>query len=61
MGRRGWSVPIPTSPSAPPEISPDLKTVTVRLRPGIRYSPPVNREVRAEDVEYAIERAFDRA
>jgi peptide/nickel transport system substrate-binding protein len=41
-----------------PQVSADKKTVTVRLRPGVRYAPPVNREVRAGDVKYAFERAF---
>ncbi len=32
------------------------KTVTVHLREGVHYSPPVNREVTASDVAYGIER-----
>ena len=39
-----------------PVISSDAKTVTVKLKEGIKFSPPVNREVTAEDVAYAIER-----
>jgi peptide/nickel transport system substrate-binding protein len=39
-----------------PEISSDGKTVTVHLKEGIHFSPPVNREVTSEDVAYAIER-----
>jgi peptide/nickel transport system substrate-binding protein len=39
-----------------PVISADNKTVTVKLKEGIKFSPPVNREVTAEDVAYAIER-----
>jgi peptide/nickel transport system substrate-binding protein len=46
----------PDMASGPPEISSDNKQVTVHLREGIHYSPPVNREVTAEDVAYAIER-----
>src|SRR6266446_6088925 len=46
----------PDMASGPPEISADNKTVTVHLREGIHFSPPVNREVTAEDVAYAIER-----
>jgi peptide/nickel transport system substrate-binding protein len=34
------------------------KTVTVHLRRGVRFSPPVNREVTSADVKYAIERGF---
>jgi peptide/nickel transport system substrate-binding protein len=33
------------------------KTVTVHIRPGVYFSPPVNREVTSADVAYAIERA----
>jgi peptide/nickel transport system substrate-binding protein len=39
-----------------PEISNGGKTVTVHIKPGIHFSPPVNREVTSEDVAYAIER-----
>jgi peptide/nickel transport system substrate-binding protein len=41
-----------------PEISADRKTVTVHLKKGIKFSPPVNREVQAKDIKYAIERSF---
>jgi peptide/nickel transport system substrate-binding protein len=37
-------------------ISDGGKTVTVHIRPGVYFSPPVNREVTAADVAYAIER-----
>ena len=40
------------------QISEDLKTITVKLKSGIKYAPPVNREVKSEDVKYAMERAF---
>jgi peptide/nickel transport system substrate-binding protein len=48
--------PTPDTAVSTPEISPDNKTVTVHLREGIHFSPPVNREVTSEDVAYAIER-----
>ncbi len=48
--------PSPDMAAAPPEISADGRTVTVHLREGIHFSPPVNREVTAQDVAYAIER-----
>jgi peptide/nickel transport system substrate-binding protein len=41
-----------------PVISPDKKSVTVKIKSGIKFSPPVNREVTSKDVKYAIERAF---
>jgi peptide/nickel transport system substrate-binding protein len=33
------------------------KTVTVHIKHGVKFSPPVNREVTSADVAYAIERA----
>ncbi len=39
-----------------PQISSDAKTVTVHIRKGVHFSPPVNREATAEDVAYAIDR-----
>jgi peptide/nickel transport system substrate-binding protein len=50
--------PVPDLAAGPPEIAPDGRTVTVRLRPGVRFSRPVAREVTSADVKYAIERAF---
>ncbi len=46
----------PDMAEGPPEVSSDNKTVTVHLKEGIKFSPPVNREVTSEDVAYAIER-----
>jgi peptide/nickel transport system substrate-binding protein len=50
--------PVPDLAQALPEVSPDNRTVTVKLRPGVKFSPPVNREVTSADVKYGIERAF---
>ena len=49
----------PTSRPAPPQVSADGKTLTVRIRRGVRFGPPVNREVTSRDVKYAIERGFN--
>jgi peptide/nickel transport system substrate-binding protein len=49
---------VPDLAEAAPDISEDGKTVTVKIRPGIKFSPPVNREVTSADVKYAIERGF---
>jgi peptide/nickel transport system substrate-binding protein len=46
----------PDMAEGPPEISSDNKTVKVKLKSGIKFSPPVNSEVTSEDVAYAIER-----
>jgi peptide/nickel transport system substrate-binding protein len=51
-----FSEPTPDVAETAPEISSDAKTVTVRIRHGIQFSPPVNREVTAADVAYAIAR-----
>jgi peptide/nickel transport system substrate-binding protein len=50
-----------TSPdlaTAPAQITDGGKTVTVHIKHGIKFSPPVNREVTSADVKYAIERGF---
>lgn len=41
---------------APPTVSDGGKTLSVRIRPHIYFSPPVHREVTAADVAYAIDR-----
>lgn len=43
---------------AAPDVADDGRTVTVKLRAGVRFSPPVAREVTSADVKYAIERGF---
>jgi peptide/nickel transport system substrate-binding protein len=43
-----------------PEISADNKTITVKIKKGIKYAPPVNREVKTADIKYAFERAFSK-
>ena len=48
--------PTPDMAEGNPEVSSDRRTVTVHLREGVKFSPPVNREVTSEDVAYAIER-----
>jgi ABC-type transport system substrate-binding protein len=49
---------VPDLAAGPPRISSDGKTVTIRIKRGVRFSPPVNREVTAADVKYGIERSF---
>jgi peptide/nickel transport system substrate-binding protein len=50
--------PVPDLAESDPQVSADGKTVTVKIRSGVKFSPPVNREVTAADVKYAIERGF---
>jgi peptide/nickel transport system substrate-binding protein len=51
-----FAAPSPDMASGPAEISSDGKTITVHIRHGVHFSPPVNREVTSADVAYAIER-----
>ncbi|HSD77934.1 MAG TPA: ABC transporter substrate-binding protein [Solirubrobacteraceae bacterium] len=51
--------PVPDLATGPPRISADKRTITVRIRPGVRYSPPLrHRTVSSADIKYAFERAF---
>ena len=50
--------PQPDLAESEPEISDDKKSVTVTLKKGVKFAPPVNREIQAKDVKYAFERAF---
>ena len=52
--------PVPDMATGPPEISKDNKTITVHIRSGVKYAPPVNRAVKAQDIKYAFERAFSK-
>jgi peptide/nickel transport system substrate-binding protein len=52
--------PVPDLAEGEPEISSDNKTVTVHIKKGIKYAPPVNRVVKTADIKYAIERAFSK-
>jgi peptide/nickel transport system substrate-binding protein len=53
--------PVPDLAQSMPTVSNGGKTVTVHIKKGIKFSPPVNREVTSADVKYAIERGFDAA
>src|SRR4029453_15393145 len=50
--------PGPPLAESEPQISKDNKKITVKIRSGVKYSPPVNREVTTKDIKYAFERAF---
>lgn len=62
-GLYGWeptkTMPTPDLAEGLPKTSDDGKTVTIKLKPGIRYSPPLQkRTVTSADVKYALERTF---
>jgi peptide/nickel transport system substrate-binding protein len=59
----GWkpdeTKPTPDLAEGPPDVSADKKTITITIRSGIRYSPPLqNRTVKTADIKYALERCF---
>jgi peptide/nickel transport system substrate-binding protein len=59
----GWAPPdveqpTPLLAASEPTVSADGKAITYKLRDGVMFSPPVNREVTAADVKYAIERTL---
>jgi peptide/nickel transport system substrate-binding protein len=56
--RAGDTKPVPDLATAMPQVSDGGKTVTIKIRKGVRFSPPLSREVTSEDVKYAIERLF---
>jgi peptide/nickel transport system substrate-binding protein len=49
---------VPDLAESLPQVSDDGRTVTIRIRAGVRFSPPVGRAVTAKDVKYALERTF---
>jgi peptide/nickel transport system substrate-binding protein len=51
--------PVPDLADGPYELLDDGRTYRFRIRRGVEYAPPVDREVRAQDFIYAIERQLD--
>ncbi len=49
---------IPDTADGEPEIAEDGKSMTIKLQEGIKFSPPVNRAIKCDDIKYAFERAF---
>lgn len=49
-------IPVPDLAAEEATISPDQRAYTFRLRGGVRWAPPVSREIVAADFVYAIER-----
>ena len=48
---------VPGLADGEPQIAEDKKSVTVKLKKGVKFGPPVNRDVEAKDIKYAFERA----
>ncbi|MFL5827924.1 MAG: ABC transporter substrate-binding protein [Thermoleophilaceae bacterium] len=49
----------PDLAAGPAQVSDGGKTITIKIKPGVKFSPPVNRAVTSKDVKYAIERGFN--
>lgn len=49
---------IPFLADGEPEVSEDQKTITVKIKKGWKFGPPVNREITTKDIKYAFERFF---
>ena len=47
---------VPDLAEAPPEISSDGLKYTFKLKPGVKWAPPLNRDVTSADVAYAFQR-----
>jgi peptide/nickel transport system substrate-binding protein len=47
---------VPDLASAPPEISDDGLTYTFKLKTGVKWAPPLDRDVTSKDVAYAFQR-----
>jgi peptide/nickel transport system substrate-binding protein len=51
--------PVPGLADGMPQISSDGKTVTVHIKSGWKWSPPLNRDITSKDVAYAFQRDFN--
>jgi len=52
--------PVPDIADGPAQLSADRRSYTFRLRAGVRYAPPVDREVTAADFITAIQRLYNK-
>jgi peptide/nickel transport system substrate-binding protein len=53
------TTPVPDLADGGAQISNGGKTVTIKIKKGIKFSPPVSREVTSDDVKYALERGYN--
>lgn len=54
-----FAEPTPDMAESKPQISDDDKLIVIHIRHGVHFGPPVNREVTAADVEYALDRGMN--
>jgi peptide/nickel transport system substrate-binding protein len=50
--------PVPDIADGDPQISSNQKEITVKLKQGVKFSPPVNRAVVCKDIKYSMSRVF---
>src|SRR5438874_1793284 len=51
-----FTTPVPDMAEGPAQLSDGNKVITIKIRKGVHFSPPVNRQVTAADEVYALER-----
>jgi peptide/nickel transport system substrate-binding protein len=49
---------VPDIAAAMPKVSADGKTYTFKVRPGVKFGAPINRDVKPSDFKYTLERLF---
>ncbi len=54
--QEGGDKVIPDAATGPGEYSADRKQVTYKLKRGIKFGPPISREIKAQDYAYALSR-----
>jgi peptide/nickel transport system substrate-binding protein len=54
----GEEQPVPDLAEGEPQIAEDAKSITVKIKPNVKFGPPVNRAVTSKDIKYAFERFF---
>jgi len=55
------TTPVPDLADGDAQVSNNNTTYTFKIRKGVKWAPPVNREVTAEDFVTAVERMYDKA
>jgi peptide/nickel transport system substrate-binding protein len=57
VGGPAGNIPVPDLATSLPKPTNGGKTWTFRIKQGVRFGPPVNREITSGDIRYAFERA----
>ena len=54
----GEEQPVADLAEGEPQLAEDARSITVKIKPNVKFAPPVNRAVTSKDVKYAFERFF---